>query len=49
VLRGRHRQRLLAIAAPEVDLAAALRPWLKGRRLPGSLRVHIDVDPYSFL
>jgi primosomal protein N' (replication factor Y) (superfamily II helicase) len=49
VLRGRHRQRLLAIAAPEVDLAAALRPWLKGRRLPGSLRLHIDVDPYSFL
>jgi primosomal protein N' (replication factor Y) len=49
VLRGRHRQRLLAIAGPEVDLAAALRPWLKGRRLPGSLRLHIDVDPYSFL
>jgi primosomal protein N' (replication factor Y) (superfamily II helicase) len=49
VLRGRHRQRLLAIAAPEVDLAAALRSWLKGRRLPGSLRLHIDVDPYSFL
>jgi primosomal protein N' (replication factor Y) len=49
VLRGRHRQRLLAIAGPEVDLAGALRPWLKGRRLPGSLRLHIDVDPYSFL
>jgi primosomal protein N' (replication factor Y) len=49
VLRGRHRQRLLAIAGPEVDLAEALRPWLKGRRLPGSLRLHIDVDPYSFL
>jgi primosomal protein N' (replication factor Y) len=49
VLRGRHRQRLLAIAGPEVDLAAVLRPWLKGRRLPGSLRLHVDVDPYSFL
>jgi primosomal protein N' (replication factor Y) len=49
VLRGRHRQRLLAIAGPETDLAGALRPWLKGRRLPGSLRLHIDVDPYSFL
>jgi primosomal protein N' (replication factor Y) len=49
VLRGRHRQRLLAIAGPKVDLGAALRPWLKGRRLPGSLRLHIDVDPYSFL
>ena len=46
---ARHRQRLLAIAGPEVDLAAVLRPWLKGRRLPASLRLHIDVDPYSFL
>jgi primosomal protein N' (replication factor Y) len=49
ILRGRHRQRLLAIAAPDTDLTAVLRPWLKGRRLPGSLRLHIDVDPYSFL
>jgi primosomal protein N' (replication factor Y) len=49
VLRGRHRQRLLAIAGPGVDLAGALRPWLKGRRLPGSLRLQIDVDPYGFL
>ncbi len=49
VLRGRHRQRLLAIAGPEVDLADALRPWLKGRRLPGNLRLQIDMDPYSFL
>jgi primosomal protein N' (replication factor Y) len=49
VLRGRHRQRLLAIAGLVVDLAAALRPWLKGRRLPGNLRLQIDMDPYSFL
>jgi primosomal protein N' (replication factor Y) len=49
MLRGRHRQRLLVIAAPEVDLPAALRPWLRGRKLPGSLRLQIDVDPYSFL
>ncbi len=49
ILRGRHRQRLLAIAGPEVDFSEVLRPWLKGRRLPGSLRLHIDVDPYSFL
>jgi primosomal protein N' (replication factor Y) len=49
LLRGRHRQRLLVIAAPEIDLPAALAPWLKGRKLPGSLRLQIDVDPYSFL
>jgi primosomal protein N' (replication factor Y) (superfamily II helicase) len=49
LLRGRHRQRLLVIAAPEIDLPGALRPWLAGRRLPGSLRLQIDVDPYGFL
>jgi primosomal protein N' (replication factor Y) len=49
LLRGRHRQRLLVIAAPEIDLPSTLRPWLKGRRLPASLRLQIDVDPYSFL
>jgi primosomal protein N' (replication factor Y) len=49
LLRGRYRQRLLVIAAPEVDLPAVLRPWVKGRKLPGNLRLQIDVDPYSFL
>jgi primosomal protein N' (replication factor Y) (superfamily II helicase) len=49
LLRGRHRQRLLVIAAPEVDLPDALRPWLKGRRPPGGVRLQIDVDPYGFM
>jgi primosomal protein N' (replication factor Y) len=49
LLRGRYRQRLLVIAAPEVDLPAVLRPWVKGRRLRGDLRLQVDVDPYSFL
>jgi primosomal protein N' (replication factor Y) len=49
LLRGRHRQRLLVIAAPEVDLPDALRPWLKDRRPPGGVRLQIDVDPYGFL
>lgn len=49
MLRGRHRQRLLAIAKPGVDLTEALRPWLTGRKPRGNLRIHIDVDPYSFL
>ncbi len=49
MLRGRHRQRLLVIAAADVDLAAALGPWVRGVRTKGDLRLHIDVDPYSFL
>jgi primosomal protein N' (replication factor Y) (superfamily II helicase) len=49
LLRGRHRQRLLVIAKAEIDLPEAMRPWLGGVKLPGSLRLQIDVDPYSFL
>ena len=49
MLRGRHRQRLLVMAKKHVDLTEALRPWIKNVRPRGSLRVQIDVDPYSFL
>jgi primosomal protein N' (replication factor Y) len=49
LLRGRYRQRLLVIAAPEIDLPTLLRAWLKGKKLPGNLRLQVDVDPYSFL
>ena len=44
LLRGRYRQRLLVIAAPEGDLAALLRAWLKGEKLPGNLRLQ-EVRP----
>ena len=49
LLRGRHRQRLLVIAASDIDLPEGLRPWLKGLRVPGSIRLQIDMDPYGFL
>ncbi len=49
LLRGRYRQRLLVIAGPEIDLPTVLRPWVRGRKPPGDLRLQVDVDPYSFL
>ncbi len=49
LLRGRHRERLLVLATPEVDLVAVLRRWLAGVRAPGRLRVQVDPDPQSFL
>jgi primosomal protein N' (replication factor Y) len=49
LLRGRYRERLLVKAAAEVDLPAWLRAWLKPVKLPGSVQLHIDVDPVSFL
>jgi primosomal protein N' (replication factor Y) (superfamily II helicase) len=50
IIRGRHRQRLLVKAAPGADLQAYLRAWLERADAPrGSLKLHVDVDPYSFL
>ena len=49
VLRGRHRRRLLVKAGRGVALQPFLRDWLEKTRAPGSVRVHVDIDPYSFL
>ena len=49
LLRGRYRERLLVKAAPELDLPAWLRAWLKPLRLPGAVQLQIDVDPISFM
>jgi primosomal protein N' (replication factor Y) len=50
IIRGWHRQRLLVKAAREADLQAYLRAWLEGAEQPrSSLKLHVDVDPYSFL
>jgi primosomal protein N' (replication factor Y) len=49
ILRGRYRFRLLAKAAREADLGAYLRLWMaEAPKIRGSVRVDIDVDPYSF-
>ena len=49
ILRGRHRRRLLVKATRDINVQALLRSWLARVRLPGSVRVQTDVDPYSFL
>jgi primosomal protein N' (replication factor Y) len=49
MLRGRHRQRLLIHAARSLDVQHAIREWLGKLSWPKSVRVAIDVDPYSFL
>ena len=49
VLRGRHRRRFLVKAGREVNLQAVLRSWLSRVRVQGSVRLQVDIDPYSFL
>lgn len=49
LLRGRHRQRLLVHAPRQLDVQTAIRTWLGELKWPSSVRVAVDVDPYSFV
>jgi primosomal protein N' (replication factor Y) len=49
LVRGRRRKRLLVRADRDVDLQGFLRAWLTRVKVPGSVRLSVDVDPYSFL
>ncbi|MBA3676879.1 MAG: primosomal protein N' [Sphingosinicella sp.] len=49
MLRGRHRQRLLVHAARSLDVQDVIREWLGKLEWPRSVRVAVDIDPYSFL
>jgi primosomal protein N' (replication factor Y) len=48
-VRGRHRVRLLVKAAKGVALQGALAAWVAQIRVPGSVRLAVDIDPQSFL
>jgi primosomal protein N' (replication factor Y) len=49
VLRGRHRRRFLLKCRRDIAPQPLLRRWLAQVKLPGSVRLQIDIDPYSFL
>ena len=49
LVRGRRRKRFLVRADRSVDLQAFLAAWRARVKVPGSVRLTIDVDPYSFL
>ena len=49
LVRGRRRKRFLVRADRTVDLQAYLAAWRARVKVPGQVRLTIDVDPYSFL
>jgi len=48
LLRGQTRERLLVQAARGVDVQSYMRAWLALLKIPGAVRVTVDVDPVSF-
>jgi primosomal protein N' (replication factor Y) len=49
LLRGRHRRRFLLKTGRDVAVQPLLHAWLAQIGLPGSVRLQVDIDPYSFL
>ena len=49
LVRGRYRWRFLLKAPRSIDLQGYLGAWLAAERPRGSLRVQVDIDPYSFV
>ena len=49
LIRGRRRKRFLVRAERSVDLQGFLGAWRARVKPPASIRIVIDVDPYSFL
>ena len=49
ILRGRHRRRFLLKARKNENLQPRIRRWLLAAQVPRNVRVHVDIDPYSFL
>ncbi len=49
LIRGRRRKRFLVRANRNVDLQGFLQAWRARAKPPSSVRLAIDVDPYSFL
>ncbi|MFZ4687352.1 MAG: primosomal protein N', partial [Hyphomonadaceae bacterium] len=49
ILRGRHRRRFLVRSDRNVDLSSFLAAWKERVKLPSSVRMTLDVEPYSFM
>ena len=48
-LRGVARMRLLVKTRKNVNLQAYLADWLGAVKTPGSVRLTVDINPFSFL
>jgi len=47
-LRGRHRYRLLVKAAKPLNIQHVMREWIGRVSAPSTVRISVDIDPYTF-
>ncbi|MGE0251204.1 MAG: primosomal protein N' [Dongiaceae bacterium] len=47
-LRGRHRQRFLMKGPKARPLQPVIQQWLMRVKIPSSIKIAVDIDPYSF-
>jgi primosomal protein N' (replication factor Y) len=49
MLRDKYRFRLLLKTARNINIQEVLKRWLTMVNVPSSIRVEVDIDPYSFM
>ena len=49
ILRKRYRYRLIIKAERKVNLSKIIQIWIKSIQMPSTIKVKIDIDPYSFV
>ncbi len=48
LLRDKYRYRLMLKTTRNINIQSIIREWQKMVRVPSSVRVEVDIDPYSF-
>ncbi|SCA57751.1 Primosomal protein N' [Candidatus Terasakiella magnetica] len=49
MIRGRHRRRLLLKTDKKMPIQSILKDWLERTSVSRTVKIQIDIDPYSFL
>jgi primosomal protein N' (replication factor Y) len=49
LLRGRYRYRLMLKTTRNINIQQVLHEWRNMVKIPSTVKVEIDIDPYSFM
>ena len=49
LLRDKYRYRLMLKTTKNINIQQVLAQWLKMVKVPSTVKVEVDIDPYSFM